>query len=155
MFVAYYTSPIGQLKIKGDENAIFEIHFIKRKNEKETPEWELGQKAKQQLADYFKSKRMVFDLPLNPQGTVFQQKVWKALQEIPVGKTATYAEIATNVGNPKASRAVGQANNQNPIAIVIPCHRVIGTNKKLTGYAGGLLRKDFLLNLEKGIQTIL
>ena len=108
----------------------------------------LGQ-AKQQLAEYFAGQRQAFDLPLRMQGTPFQQKVWAALREIPYGETRSYGQIAAQVGNPKASRAVGMANNRNPIAIIVPCHRVIGANGSLTGYAGGLSVKEELLALER------
>ncbi|MBU3160256.1 methylated-DNA--[protein]-cysteine S-methyltransferase [Clostridium frigoris] len=105
--------------------------------------------ANRQLQEYFSGKRKVFDLPLAPSGTEFQQKVWHALREIPYGKTNSYKDIAKNIGNIKAARAVGMANNKNPILIFIPCHRVIGSNGKLVGYAGGLDVKEKLLNIEK------
>ena len=107
------------------------------------------EEAKQQLAEYFAGQRQAFDLPLRMQGTPFQQKVWAALREIPYGETRSYGQIAAQVGNPKAGRAVGMANNRNPIAIIVPCHRVIGANGSLTGYAGGLSVKQELLALER------
>lgn len=107
-------------------------------------------KTKKQLEEYFGGKRKIFDLPLRPMGTPFQQTVWKALQTIPYGETRTYQDIAIQIGNEKACRAVGMANNKNPIGIVIPCHRVIGKNGGLTGYAGGLDKKEYLLKVEKG-----
>lgn len=110
--------------------------------------WPLAENLKKQLSEYFAGKRSEFDIPLQPQGTAFQQSVWQALQQITYGSTCTYGEIATKIGQAKAARAIGQANNRNPIAIVIPCHRVIGANNKLTGYAGGLDKKEFLLKLE-------
>lgn len=113
---------------------------------RETPVLAQTQK---QLEEYFSGNRTVFSIPLAPQGTVFQKQVWKELQKIPYGETRTYGQIAAAVGNPKASRAVGMANHNNPIMILIPCHRVIGSNGKLTGYAGGLDKKEFLLQLEK------
>jgi methylated-DNA-[protein]-cysteine S-methyltransferase len=106
--------------------------------------------AATQLREYFSGARRDFDLDLAPQGTEFQTKVWAALAEIPYGSTATYGQIAARVGNPKASRAVGMANNRNPIALIIPCHRVIGSSGKLVGYGGGLPAKEFLLNFERG-----
>lgn len=112
-------------------------------------ETNLIRETKKQLDEYFKGQRKEFDLPLYPVGTAFQQKVWGALGDIPYGETRTYGEIARQVGNPKGQRAVGMANNKNKIAIVIPCHRVIGANGKLIGYAGGLDIKEALLNLEK------
>jgi methylated-DNA-[protein]-cysteine S-methyltransferase len=101
-----------------------------------------------QLSAYFAKTRHEFDLPIDVKGTEFQTSVWKALQSIPYGQTVSYLDIAKHIGNPKAVRAIGLANGKNPIAIVVPCHRVIGSNKTLTGYAGGLARKQFLLNLE-------
>jgi methylated-DNA-[protein]-cysteine S-methyltransferase len=102
-----------------------------------------------QLKAYFAGKLREFDLPLAPQGTDFQQRVWLALLRIPYGATASYGDIARAVGEPGASRAVGAANGQNPVAIIIPCHRVIGANGTLTGYGGGLPNKKFLLELEQ------
>ena len=116
-------------------------------------ETELILECKKQLEEYFAGKRKTFDLPLVPKGTEFQQKVWKALQEIPYGETRTYGEIAAAIGNPKAARAVGMANNKNPIGIIIPCHRVVGANGKLVGYAGGMEKKEFLLELERNNST--
>jgi len=110
----------------------------------------LSDQTARQLEEYFKGKRQNFDLPLAPIGTSFQQKVWKALQRIPYGKTKSYKQIAEKIDNPNASRAVGMANHNNPIMIIIPCHRVIGANGKLVGYAGGLSLKQQLLDLEKG-----
>ncbi|AXT38709.1 methylated-DNA--[protein]-cysteine S-methyltransferase [Alteromonas sp. BL110] len=102
-----------------------------------------------QLKAYFDGKLQEFDLPLTLKGTAFQTQVWKALQQVKYGETASYLDIAKAIGNPKAVRAVGMANGRNPIAIVVPCHRIIGSNKTLTGYAGGLPRKQYLLNLEE------
>jgi len=104
--------------------------------------------AKQQLREYFNNKRQVFDLKLNPAGTVFQRHAWQQLIKIPYGETRRYKDIAAGLGNPNASRAVGMANNKNPIPIIIPCHRVIGANNKLVGYAYGLELKQQLLSLE-------
>src|SRR5699024_8750818 len=102
--------------------------------------------CKKQLLEYFNGERKVFDLKLNPKGTEFQKKIWNELIKIPYGETKSYSEIAKNIGNPKACRAVGNANNKNPIGICIPCHRVIGKNGSLTGYAGGIDKKEYLLN---------
>ena len=112
----------------------------------ETP---LIKKAATQLAEYFAGTRAKFDLPLAPAGTEFQRSVWRALQTIPFGETCSYMDIATRIGNPKACRAVGMSNNRNPIAIIIPCHRVIGRDGSLVGYGGGLDIKQYLLDLEK------
>lgn len=116
----------------------------------EKKETDLIVKAKKQLEEYFLGVRREFSLPLMPEGTEFQKKVWAALLTIPYGEVRTYGQIAAQVGNPKASRAVGMANHNNPIGIIIPCHRVIGANGKLTGYAGGLDKKQWLLQLETG-----
>ena len=102
----------------------------------------------EQLNEYFAGKRKVFDLPLNPQGTDFQKRVWAELQKIPYGKTVSYLDIARNIGDVNSTRAVGNANGKNKLNILIPCHRVIGINGKLTGYGGGLWRKQWLLELE-------
>lgn len=119
------------------------------------PEWteektDVLIEAERQLREYFNGERKEFQLPLAPEGTAFQQKVWKALQTIPYGETRSYKEIAVQTGNEKACRAVGMANHRNPIGIMIPCHRVIGSGGKLVGYAGGLDKKKFLLELENG-----
>ncbi|MGM9530715.1 methylated-DNA--[protein]-cysteine S-methyltransferase, partial [Intestinibacter sp.] len=111
-------------------------------------ESDLTKKAYVQLKEYIEGQRKQFDLPLTPNGTEFQRKVWNALTKIPYGETRSYKDIAIAVGNEKASRAVGMANNKNPIPIIIPCHRIVGSNKKLVGYAGGLDLKEKLLSLE-------
>lgn len=149
----YYKSPIGNLIIVEEENAIIKLCFkeqeitnIKDIQEFETP---LLKKAKKQLEEYFEGKRKKFDLALRLNGTSFQNKVWKALLNIPYAKTCSYKDIAKNIGNENASMAVGNANNKNPLPIFIPCHRVIGSNGKLIGYAGGLDIKIKLLELER------
>jgi len=114
-------------------------------DERETP---LIKKAAKQLTEYFAGKRRTFDLPLEFRGTDFQKKVWAALMTIPYGETRSYGEIAKQIKNPKASRAVGMANNRNPIVIICPCHRVVGSDGSLTGYGGGLPNKEYLLKLE-------
>ncbi|AQP45486.1 methylated-DNA--[protein]-cysteine S-methyltransferase [Tessaracoccus flavus] len=106
--------------------------------------------ATQQLRQYFAGERSEFDIPLNPAGTEFQRQVWAALTEIPYGETRTYGQLAAGLGRPSSARAVGMAVGRNPISIVVPCHRVVGTNGKLTGYAGGMARKEFLLAHERG-----
>ena len=148
----YYNSIVGKIGITENEGAITNVFFentpfdVKGYNIYETP---LIKEAIHQLREYESGARKVFYLPLNPQGTVFQNKVWKALLQIPYGETRNYKEIAALVGSPAACRAVGQANHKNPIPIFIPCHRVIGASGKLTGYAGGLDRKAKLLQLEQ------
>lgn len=154
MNYTYLETPIGTLLIAGDSNAVKRIEFPKNgKARKPEPDWTESSrgpvgKAAKQLREYFEGKRAGFDLPLEPDGTEFQRSVWRNLQEIPYGETISYGELAKRVGNPKASRAVGAANGQNPIPIVIPCHRVIGSNGKLTGFGGGLPTKEALLALE-------
>lgn len=153
--MAYYLeiqSPVGWLRVVEVQAAITELHIMKEPmavpeqwEQRETP---LLLETKRQLSEYFDGARSSFSLPLAPRGTVFQQAVWKQLEAIPYGETRTYGQIAAALGKPTASRAVGGANHNNPIAIVIPCHRVIGANGKLTGYAGGLEIKEKLLRLE-------
>ena len=143
-----YNSIIGDIFISADENFLLSVQFVNH-NFIENKENKIIRQTIKQLDEYFNGKRKKFELPLNPKGTEFQKKVWQQLMNIPYGKTSTYKDIATLIGNTNASRAVGNANNKNPIAIIIPCHRVIGSNNKLTGYAGGLDKKEKLLNLEK------
>jgi methylated-DNA-[protein]-cysteine S-methyltransferase len=154
MNYCYVESPIGKLLIAGDQESVRQINFAKNgKPSKPEPDWQESSRgpvaqAARQLREYFAGSRTDFDLPLSPQGTEFQRQVWRRLQEIPYGETISYGELARRIGNPKASRAVGAANGQNPIPIVIPCHRVIGANGKLTGFGGGLPTKEALLALE-------
>lgn len=142
---------VGKMRIIADEDAIVEIQFVRENKSlgdaqrQETP---LLLEAKRQLEEYFAGLRASFSLPLNPQGTEFQKKVWQQLEAIPFGETRTYGQIAAAIGQPKASRAVGGANHNNPIAIMIPCHRVIGANGKMVGYGGGVDIKEKLLQLE-------
>ena len=149
METTHYQSPIGCLKIVTDKQAIVGLQVIdgNPENEKQV-ESEILQKACKQLDEYFEGKRQVFDLPLSTQGTAFQQKVWEELQRIPYGKTISYAQLAQSVNHPKACRAAGSANGKNPIAIIIPCHRVINAGGGLGGYAYGLKIKKQLLELE-------
>ena len=147
----HYTFPRVQLGIVEENGFITDIFFggKARENlpqERETP---LIKRAAGQLSEYFDGKRTRFDLPILPAGTVFQKKVWDAVSAIPYGETRSYKEIAIQAGSFLAARAVGMANNRNPIVIVIPCHRVIGHNGALTGYGGGLDVKAYLLELEK------
>ena len=146
MFYYEYKTNIGNIYISADKKNILEISFNKPNYDKnETP---LIKKTFLELEEYFNGQRKTFDLPLKLEGTDFQKKVWKELIKIPYGKTISYKELATSIGNEKACRAVGMANNKNKIMIVIPCHRVIGSNGDLTGYAGGLNIKQQLLELE-------
>lgn len=142
-----FSSPLGFLVLKSDGKSITEISFSE-KDLQEQNTCAVLESCKEQLADYFSGKSISFDLPLTPEGTEFQQKVWNELLRIPYGETLTYMELAVKLGDAKAIRAVGTANGRNPIAIVIPCHRVIGAGNKLTGYAGGIWRKKILLEHE-------
>lgn len=150
-YYAITKGPLGKMQVVWNDDGITHIDFEDEMPEPQS-EWKKVSASKSeavlQLNEYFSGKRKDFKLPLAPAGTDFQQKVWKALMDIPYGTTTSYGELAKRIGRPKASRAVGAANGQNPVAIVIPCHRVIGSNGKLTGYAGGLHRKEALLNLE-------
>ena len=153
MYYHVVGSPIGPILLAGDEDGLKYLNIRKGKKKIEVPDsWieneEFFREISGQLEAYFSGKLKSFDVKLAPEGTEFQKSVWKALCEIPYGETRTYGEIAKSIGNPKASRAVGLANNRNPIAIIVPCHRVIGANGKLTGYASGLDVKEFLLRLE-------
>ena len=145
-----YESPVGNLLLAGDDNGLQRIQF--ECNIKIEENWQENKESFkdviQQLEEYFSRKRETFNLTLNPQGTDFQKQVWKRLENISFGKTKYYTEIAQEVGNPKAARAIGMANNKNPIPIIIPCHRVIGKNGTLTGFASGLDIKQKLLNIE-------
>lgn len=145
----YFESPIGFLKIQGSDAGVQSIAFT---NLETPPHRELpGCLAKccDQLFEYFEKTRTEFDLALRPAGTGFQQSVWRELQKIPFGRTTTYIQIARSLNNEKAVRAVGAANGQNPIPIIIPCHRVIGSNGALIGFGGGIWRKEFLLKHEQ------
>lgn len=163
-----FSSPVGNLQLEVESNFLTGLHFLASTDKPDTlrslddiaisldpvppanqAETTLLAEAKAQILAYFDGKLKNFDLPLRPAGTEFMQKVWAELIKIPYGHTASYGDIAVRVHNPKASRAVGMANNRNPIAIIIPCHRVIGGSGKLTGYAGGLDVKAKLLQLEK------
>ncbi|GEL10431.1 methylated-DNA-[protein]-cysteine S-methyltransferase [Flavobacterium glycines] len=145
--IAYFKTPLGIAKIIGDENGISVISIADEGTVSETIP-EVLQEAVSQLNDYFEGKRTDFNFKLNPSGTEFQQKVWKALVEIPFGKTMSYLDLSKKLGDVKAIRAVASANGKNPLWIVVPCHRVIGTDGSLTGYAGGLWRKKWLLEHE-------
>lgn len=147
----YLNTPVGIICIEENGEAVtalyfdrdFQAEFIK------APKTALLQEASNQLTEYFQGKRKEFTLPLSPQGTEFQKRVWKALCTIPYGETRSYGEIAAQIGQPKAARAVGGANNKNPIMIFIPCHRVIGADGSLTGFGGGIEAKKYLLDLER------
>jgi len=142
-------TPLGPMTLVEADGALIALRFgdaaIADERQQSTP---LLRKAQAELAEYFAGKRTAFTVPMAPQGTVFQQSVWTALRSIPYGETRSYGAIAKQVGNPKAARAVGMANNKNPLPIFIPCHRVIGADGKMVGYGGGLPIKEALLALE-------
>ena len=156
MLYTSFESPIGELLAVGDGQALHGLYM----QEGRTPiavraDWEPADEAfgemRAQLADYFDGRRTVFDLPLAMQGSPFQLRVWRALQDIPYGETISYGEQARRIGRAADPRAVGQANGRNPIAVIVPCHRVIGADGSLTGYGGGVERKRHLLELEAGV----
>ncbi len=147
MVTCYYQTKIGRIKIAQEGDAIVEINVTEseKESEKETP---LIKKTIKELEEYFEGKRKFFDIPISIKGTEFQEKVWEALLRIPYGETKSYEDIAKMIGCPKGARAVGMANHNNKIIIIIPCHRVIGKDGKLIGYAGGLPVKEKLLQIE-------
>ncbi|MCX7694772.1 MAG: methylated-DNA--[protein]-cysteine S-methyltransferase [Caloramator sp.] len=146
LYISFYDSPIGLIKIAANEEAIVAIDFVyKRLKENEN---DVIRKCKIQLDEYFKGIRKEFDVNVEINGTEFQRMVWEELKRIPYGEVRSYKDIAVAIGNEKAVRAVGGANNKNKIAIIIPCHRVVGKDGSLTGYAGGLFRKKWLLEHE-------
>jgi len=159
--LTYVESPIGRLLLTSDGAALTGLYMEPSREWQsvdaraaDATAWPLPE-AVRQLEEYFAGSRRVFDLPLRPQGTAFQRRVWDALAEIPYGGTSSYGELARRIDNPGAARAVGLANNRNPISIVVPCHRVIGADGSLTGYGGGLERKRWLLaheGLHGGLQ---
>ncbi|MFQ6007090.1 MAG: methylated-DNA--[protein]-cysteine S-methyltransferase [Woeseia sp.] len=153
MYYCYLDTPIGELLLAGDEEALCLVGFPEGSMRREPePDWIYSEKpfaeAREQLTAYFEGKLQAFDLKLRTGGTEFQRKVLEALQNIPYGKTSSYGEIAQKIGNPKAVRAVGAANGWNPIPIIIPCHRVIGSSGDLVGFGGGLPTKEALLRHE-------
>jgi methylated-DNA-[protein]-cysteine S-methyltransferase len=148
-------SPIGELLLLGDGEVLHGLYMqASRKPVRIRPAWQRDDAAfadaREQLAEYFAGERTSFDLPMQLEGSAFQRTVWHALTRIPYGQTISYGELARRVGRPAASRAVGLANGRNPISIVVPCHRVIGSSGALTGYGGGIERKRWLLAHERG-----
>lgn len=149
-YTTYTQSPVGSLQVKAKEEGLTAINYYDDDPPEslDQPQHPVLKKTIDQLNEYFDGKRKTFDIPLILKGTNFQQKVWKQLQQIPYGQKITYSELATRLGDPQKARAVAGANGLNPIPIIIPCHRVIGADNKLTGYSGGIERKQFLLQLE-------
>lgn len=157
----YYESPIGLIRIGGTELYIGEVSFIDQKSQLEYGEPGISDvihQCTEQLIEYFNGKRRKFDIPIHQEGTSFQKNVWSELLHIPFGKTISYLDLAKKLGDPKVIRAAATTNGKNKIGIIVPCHRVIGSDKSLTGYAGGLWRKKWLLQhefrLQNGIQTL-
>jgi methylated-DNA-[protein]-cysteine S-methyltransferase len=149
-YATYTQSPLGVLQVKANDQGLTAINYYDD-NPSESigrPQQRVLTKTIAQLNEYFDGKRKSFDIPLVLKGTDFQQKVWRQLQEIPYGQTITYSELAARLGDPQKARAVAGANGLNPIPIIVPCHRVIGADNKLTGYSGGIEKKQFLLQLE-------
>jgi methylated-DNA-[protein]-cysteine S-methyltransferase len=158
-YVAFYHSPVGILRIGGTEHYISEIYYLDAlPQDAQVHLNPLLQNCQEQLMEYFQGLRRVFDLPVHQEGSEFQQRVWGELMGIPYGRTISYMDLAKRVGDPKAVRAVGTTNGKNNIAIVLPCHRVIGAKSDLVGYGGGLWRKRWLLEHENkiahGVQTL-
>jgi methylated-DNA-[protein]-cysteine S-methyltransferase len=152
-------SPIGTLLLLGDGRALRGLHMQGGRTAIEVrPEWERAEepfaRVEAQLEEYFAGRRTAFDVPLDLAGSPFQRRVWDALQDIPYGETVSYGELARRVGVPSAARAVGVANRENPVAVIVPCHRVIGADGSLTGFGGGLERKRLLLELEAGVLSL-
>ncbi len=152
METIYLNTPVGTLEIKGDIDGLAFVNFIDPEESESKIIPESLQNTVQQLSEYFEGNRTNFKLKLNPEGTFFQKKVWQQIKNIPFGKTASYQDIANQLGDPKAIRAAASANGKNPIAIIIPCHRVIGSDGSLIGYAGGLHRKKWLLEHENPVK---
>lgn len=152
MHKVHIKSPLGTLEIEGDNQGIAAITFLDEDIAATTVIPESLKEVVEQLNEYFAKERTDFDLKLNPQGTDFQTKVWRTLQTIPFGKTVSYLDMAKTLGDPKVIRAAASANGKNPISIIIPCHRVIGSDGSLTGYASGLHRKKWLLEHESPVK---
>lgn len=153
-----WRSPVGELLLVSNGNALTRLHLKGAAHYPEVDEsWiegeslEIFDTAITQLDEYFRGERKSFDLKIEMTGTDFQKKVWNQLRQIPFGETVSYKQLAERIGKPRAIRAVGQANGRNPISILVPCHRVLGANGTLTGYAGGLHSKNYLIALEKGL----
>jgi len=155
LFYKEIESPVGKLKLVASSNALVavlwereQLNRVKLDTATLDPQHPILLETERQLAEYFSGKRIDFDLPLQPDGSEFQKKVWRALREIPFGQTRSYRDLAKAVGSSRAARAVGAANSKNPLSIVVPCHRVVGANGSLTGFAGGVETKAALLALE-------
>lgn len=151
---AVISSPLGMLEITGSHEVIFSVLFLDDKKARPTKVHTSLQKCVTQLEEYFSWKRKSFEISLQPNGTAFQRRVWDALLKIPYGKTISYLKLAQQLGDEKSIRAVASANGKNPIAVIIPCHRVIGSHGEMVGYGGGIKRKEWLLAHEKGEEQL-
>ncbi|MBS1580334.1 MAG: methylated-DNA--[protein]-cysteine S-methyltransferase [Bacteroidetes bacterium] len=161
LYYTYYESPVGLLKIGGTEHYIAELSFVDNKEQVihgEPGVSDVIHQCTEQLIEFFQGRRKVFNVPVHQEGTDFQKKVWNELLDIPFGKTISYLDLAKKLGDPKVIRAAASTNGKNNIAIIVPCHRVIGSDKSLTGYSGGLWRKKWLLQhefrIQHGVQTL-
>ena len=152
IYKTYYKSPLGPIEISGMQDSILSVDFVEDMLPGDADLPFCLKTCLKQIDEYFSGNRKEFLLKLDPQGTNFQRMVWQQLEKIPYGAVVSYGEIASIIGKPKAFRAVGSANGRNPIAIIIPCHRVVGSDGSLTGYGGGIWRKEWLLKHEKGYQ---
>jgi len=160
VFYTFVDSPLGLLRLVSNGEALLELSMSQQLYRvapqpgwQENPDLKIFKDAKIQLDEYFNGQRQIFDLVISHKGTVFQQAVWLALEEIPFGETVTYKELSIRIGRPSSIRAVGQANGHNPISIIVPCHRVVGSDGSLTGYGGGIHRKAALIDFEKTVKT--
>lgn len=158
VYTSYYSSPVGLLKLQSTNDHLSALLFKDERDSDHDDDSQILQQCRQELDEYFNGSRKEFTLPLKQQGTEFQQKVWQLLLNIPFGKTISYNHLSKQYGDLKAIRAVASANGRNNIAIIVPCHRVIGSNQSLTGYAGGLWKKKWLLDHEakfySGVQKL-
>ncbi|MBS1627357.1 MAG: methylated-DNA--[protein]-cysteine S-methyltransferase [Bacteroidetes bacterium] len=161
LYYTYYESPVGLLKIGGTEQYIAELSFVDNKEQVihgEPGISDIIHQCTEQLIEFFQGRRKIFNIPVHQEGTDFQKKVWNELLNIPFGKTISYLDLAKKMGDPKVIRAAASTNGKNNIAIIVPCHRVIGSDKSLTGYSGGLWRKKWLLQhefrIQNGVQTL-
>ena len=146
-----FDSPVGCLRLEEEDGYLTGVHFEQEPSVRYADDTDLLRQTRQQLEEYFAGSRTDFSIPLKLQGTDFQKRVWRVLQTIPYAKTMSYGQVAALAGNPKACRAFGMANNRNPVAIIVPCHRVIGANGRMVGYGGGLWVKEKLLRLEQDV----
>lgn len=150
-FIKYYESPFGLIQLKSTESVLIGVKWVDEPDKPETESRPILEKAQQQLIEYFNGDRKTFNLAIEPRGTAFQQKVWRVIRKVPYGQLWTYQDIANAIDSPNSPRAVGRANNKNPLVLIIPCHRIIGTNGLLTGYVGGIEIKKKLIDLEKSV----